>query len=358
MRKVCAFAVSCGSGHNRIRLLPVKKQSRRPPAPGPPPGRPRAPGDLGALDDLGALLAFVRVVEARSYSAAARSLGATTSALSKRVTKLEGALGVRLLERTTRRLGPTEAGGAFYARCVEVFEALGEAERAATRLGGGPRGTLRLSAPVIFGELHVAPLLPPLLARHAELRVDLALSDRFVDLVDEGFDLALRVGRLADSSLASRRLGRVPAVVCASPAYLARRGVPRAPDELAGHECLRYSLAGAGREWRLRGADGKERAFPTGGRCSLNHGGAMREVALGGGGLAQLPLFLVADALRAGRLRTVLDDFRPADFGIYAVYPTGQAPAPKVRAAVDFFAETLPPRLRWPPCPPPRAPET
>ncbi|HEU4536311.1 MAG TPA: substrate binding domain-containing protein, partial [Polyangiaceae bacterium] len=202
----------------------------------------------------------------------------------------------------------------------------------------------------IFGELHVAPLLPALLDRHPELHVRLALSDRFVDLVDEGFDLALRVGRLADSSLAARRLGRVPAVVCASPAYLRRRGVPRAPADLAAHECLRYSLAGAGREWRLRGPDGKERAFAAGGRCAIDHGGAMREAAIAGAGLAQLPLFLVAEALRAGLLRSVLDAFRPADFGIYAVYPAGRAPAPKVRAAVDFFAAALPPRLQWPTC--------
>lgn len=290
----------------------------------------------------------MRVVDARSYSAAARQLGATTSALSKRVAKLEGALGVRLLERTTRRLAPTEAGAAFYERCVQVLDELGEAERAATQLGGAVRGTLRLNAPVIFGELHVAPLLPPLLERHPDLRIDLSLSDRYVDLVDEGFDLAVRIGRLADSSLAARRLGRVPAVVCASPAYLERRGTPKTPDDLARHECLRYSLAGAGREWRLRGPDGKERAYAASGRCSLNHGGAMREVALAGGGLAQLPLFLVADALRAGRLRSVLDDDRVSDFGIYAVYPAGRAPSPKVRAAVEFFAEALPPRLGWP----------
>jgi DNA-binding transcriptional LysR family regulator len=362
----------------------VKKQSRRapakaapakaapakaaPPTPGPAPSQvagprpsqatgPRLAGGaagLGALDDLNALVAFVRVVDARSYSAAARQAGATTSALSKRVAKLEGALGVRLLERTTRRLAPTEAGAAFYERCLRVLDELGEAERAATRLGGGARGTLRMSAPVIFGELHVAPLVPRLLERHPGLGADLWLSDRYVDLVDEGFDLALRIGRLADSSLAARRLGAVPAVVCASPAYLERRGVPRRPDDLAGHECLRYSLAGAGREWRLRGPDGRERAYAAAGRCSLNHGGAMREIALAGGGLAQLPLFLVAEALAAGRLRAVLDDYRPPDFGIYAVHPAGRAPSPKVRAAVDFFAEALPPRLAWPRCPAPR----
>jgi DNA-binding transcriptional LysR family regulator len=337
----------------------VKKQLQRPRSAGARPasapssagrtaGPPRAPGELGALDDLGALLAFVRVVDARSYSAAARQLGATTSALSKRVAKLEGVLGVRLLERTTRRLAPTEAGAAFYERCLRVLDELGEAERAATQLGSAVRGTLRLNAPVIFGELHVAPLLPPLLERHPDLRIDLSLSDRYVDLVDEGFDLAVRIGRLADSSLAARRLGRVPAVVCASPAYLERRGAPKTPADLARHECLRYSLAGAGREWRLRGPDGKERAYAAAGRCSLNHGGAMREVALAGGGLAQLPLFLVADALRAGRLRSVLDEHRVSDFGIYAVYPAGRAPSPKVRAAVEFFAEALPPRLGGP----------
>ncbi|HEU4411787.1 MAG TPA: LysR family transcriptional regulator [Polyangiaceae bacterium] len=326
----------------------MRQRSRRTPAAPPRPRPASAPGGLGALDDLGAIVAFVRVVDARSYSAAARLVGATTSALSKRVARLEGALGVRLLERTTRRLAPTEAGSAFYERCLRVLDALGEAERAATQLGGGARGTLRLSAPVIFGELHVAPLVPPLLERHPGLGVELSLSDRYVDLVDEGFDLALRIGRLADSSLAARRLGRVPAVVCASPAYLERRGVPRAPDELAGHECLRYSLAGAGREWRLRGPDGKERAYAAGGRCSLNHGGAMREVAIAGGGLAHLPLFLVADALASGRLCAVLDAYRGPDFGLYAVYPAGRAPTPKVRAAVEFFAEALPPRLGGP----------
>lgn len=344
---MCARSSSCARRQSGSRFFPVRTQSRKPPAPAAA-RRPEVVRALGALDDVGELAAFVRVVEAHSYSAAARQLGATTSALSKRVVRLESALGVRLLERTTRRLAPTEAGAVLYEHCVQILEALGEAERAATRLGGGARGTLRVSAPVIFGELHVAPLVPALLARHPELRIHLALSDRFVDLVDEGFDLALRVGRLADSSLAARRLGRVPAIVCASPAYLERRGVPREPADLAGHECLRYSLAGVGREWRLRGADGKERAFATSGRCSINHGGAMREATIGGVGLAQLPLFLVADALRAGLLRSVLEAFRPADFGIYAVYAAGRAPAPKVRAAVDFFSEALPPRLSWP----------
>lgn len=284
------------------------------------------------------------VVAHGSLTSAARELGTTTSAVSKRIARLEERLGTRLLERTTRRVALTDAGQELHERAIAILAAVDDAEAALTRHAGTPRGTLRVSAPVILGERHLAPLLGELVGAHPELHVDLALADRFVNLVEEGFDVAVRIGRLDDSSLKVRRLARVPVLVVGSPAYLARRGTPRRPEDLARHECLRYSLVPARHEWRFR-VRGREVSVATTGRVQINHGGAMREAVLAGLGLAVLPKLNIAEELRDGRLVSVLEEYHRRDLEIAAVRPAGRQPLPKVEAFIRLLAARLPARL-------------
>lgn len=305
-------------------------------------------GGSGAPPDLQGLAVFARVVEARSFSGAARALGTTTSAVSKRVARLEERLGVRLFARTTRRVELTEAGSTLYGHATRVLRELEDAEAAVAALEGAPRGTLRVSAPVILGERHLAPLVPGLLARFPELRIALSLSDRFVDLFAERYDVAVRVGTLAsqDASLVGARAGATHPVVCASPAYFANRGTPETPADLVAHDCLRYSLVAASREWRFRRPDdGRELTVPVTGNLEVDHGGAIREAAIGGLGIAYLPDFLVNDALASGALVSALDAWRQAALPVNLVFARAPRTPPKVRAFVDWVRPRLRARL-------------
>ena len=297
------------------------------------------------MGDLQDIALFVRVVDGRSFSAAARATGATTSAVSKRIGRLEDRLGARLLERTTRKVAPTAAGAAFYARAARILADVDEAEHAVASLGGAPRGTIRVSAPVIFGERHLAPMLPAFLDKYPEVRVDLALTDRFVDLVEEHFDLAIRIGPLGGASLVRVRVGATAWIVVASPSYLARAGRPEMPADLSNYNCLRYTLITAAREWRFKGPRG-EISVPVVGNLEVNHGGAMREAAVAGLGIARLPHFLVADALTSGALVALLPEFRLPPIGVHIVYPRGAAPLPKVKAFIETMGAALRDRLR------------
>ncbi|HZU83863.1 MAG TPA: substrate binding domain-containing protein, partial [Polyangiaceae bacterium] len=207
------------------------------------------------------------------------------------------------------------------------------------------RGTIRVSAPVIFGERHVAPLLPTFLDRYADVRIDLALSDRFVDLVEEHFDVAVRIGPLGEASLVRVRVGATASIVVAAPSYIARAGRPEVPSDLADHNCLRYSLVTTAREWRFSGPRG-EISVPVVGNLEVNHGGAMREAAVAGLGVARLPHFLVADGLASGALVALLSDYRLPPVGVHLVYPRGAAPLPKVKAFVETIGGALRDRLR------------
>jgi DNA-binding transcriptional LysR family regulator len=300
-----------------------------------------------ALEHLTAMAVFARVVEEGSFSDAARALGLSKSAVSKQVGRLEDRLGVRLLNRTTRRLSLTEAGTAFYEGCRQLVADAEAAEQAVTHLASAPRGTLRVNAPMSFGQLHVAPALPDFLARYPDLGLEMQLNDRTVDLVEEGYDLAIRIGRLPDSSLIARRLAPMRRVVCAAPAYLDRHGRPQHPRELAHHECLIYSYLSWGREWRFKGADGEIRV-PIAGRLEMNNGDALLAAAREGHGVLLLPSFLVADELRAGTLEPILTDWCGEEAGaVYAVFPAGRNLSPKVRVFVDFLAERFGSRPYW-----------
>ena len=306
------------------------------------------------ISDLTAQATFAQVVEAASFSGAARSLGLSKSAVSKQVSRLEAGLGVQLLHRTTRRLSLTEAGAVFYEGCQRMLAEAEAAEQAVTHLAAAPRGHLRLNAPMSFGILHLSPLLPDLLRRCPELTVDLTLNDRLVDLVEEGYDLAIRIGRLPDSSLIARRLAPSRAVLCAAPAYLEAQGAPAQPHDLKQHAGLLYSYQADGATWRLTGRKGTGRKgigrkgigregsvrVPVAGRFQVNNGDSLRQAALGGLGIAQLPTFIVGDDLRAGRLQRVLPDWEiAAEAAVHAVYPATRTLSPEVRVVIDFLAE-------------------
>jgi len=291
------------------------------------------------MENLDAMVVFARVVEAESFSGAARTVGLSKSAVSKQISRLEDRLGLRLLNRTTRRLSLTEAGAAFYQGCQRVVAEAEAAELAVTHLASAPRGRLRVSAPMSFGVRHVSPALPEFLRRYPELAVDLTLNDRIVDLVEEGFDVGLRIAPLADSSLVARRLAPSRAILAAAPAYLEARGVPRTLGELEGHTCLIYSYQVTGEAWRLAGPAG-ERRLKVSGPLRVNNGDAILAAALGGLGIALLPCFISGEDLRAGRLVRVLPEWEaPPDSAVSAVYPAARHLSPKVRSFVDFLAE-------------------
>jgi DNA-binding transcriptional LysR family regulator len=299
----------------------------------------------GALDDVAALVVFAQVIQLRSFTRAAESLNTSTSAVSKRIARLEGRLGTALLTRSTRHVSPTEAGLGLYEHCLRILREVEDAELLVADLYAAPRGLLRVSAPVYFGEQHIAPLLVQLAQRYPELRLELSLSDRFVELGSEGFDLAVRVGQLSGATLGARKLVRDPLVACAAPAYLARRGTPQHPRDLVEHECLRYTLSSNKRRWRFRLPNGETLYVPIAGPFDSDHSGALREAARAGLGIAYLPRFYLADSIDRGELVRILDDFSPPPINIHAVYPSRKLLPPKTRVCVDFLARELPPRM-------------
>jgi DNA-binding transcriptional LysR family regulator len=287
-----------------------------------------------------AMVFFARVVEQRSFTAAAAKLGVSKSVVSTRIAAFERQLRVPLLHRTTRKLSLTREGLALYERCARVAAAADEAAAAADRTGDTPHGVLRVDAPTVFAQEQLAVPVARYLARYPQVRVALTMNDRMIDLVDEGVDVAIRITwRLAGRGLVARKLGGDHTVLVASPAYLARKGTPTSPEDLVHHDCLLYTLLKEAVEWRFHVG---KRSFGVTieARFSAASGAVLRSAALAGMGLAVLPRFMVAADLDAGRLRQVIDSFEGVALGIYAVYPDppGGRPPPKVRAFVDLLA--------------------
>ena len=299
------------------------------------------------MDRLAAIEAFAAVAETGSFSAAAARLRASKSAVSRLVSGLEAELGARLLHRTTRSLALTEAGRGYFERVTRILSDVDEANRAVSHSQAAPRGKLRIAGPMSFGFLHLAPALPDFLRQCPEVEIDLAMNDRFVDLIEEGFDIAVRIGALTDSSLVARRLAPIRLVACASPAYLAERGAPATPGDLRAHECLINTNQPQPSHWRFGGPDGQIQSIEVKGRLSANNGDALRVAALNGFGITMLPTFFVGGDLRTGALARVLDDFMPRDHALSAVYPPSRHVSPKVRAFVDFLARRFGPRPYW-----------
>jgi DNA-binding transcriptional LysR family regulator len=291
------------------------------------------------MDRFAAMQIFARVVEHGSFAKAAERLEVSTSACSRRVADLEAHLDVRLLNRTTRRLSLTESGQAFYERCVQVLADLEEAEQAAAMSAARPRGTLKLSCGISFGVRHVARLVGAFVARHPEVRFDVQLSDRFVDLVEEGFDLAIRIGESPTQNLIARKLGETRLVPCAAPVYLREHGAPGTPVDLERHACLTYEYLPQRGTWRFQDPAGGDHTVRVTGPVHANNGDMLAAAAVEGIGIAMEPDFIVDADVAAGRLVRVLADYVPAPTNVYAVYPSRRHLSAKVRAFVDFLAE-------------------
>ncbi|WP_199155118.1 LysR family transcriptional regulator [Chromobacterium sp. ASV23] len=292
------------------------------------------------MEHFAAIPIFVAVVEAGSFSAAAAKLGLTKSAVSKRVQQLEAALNVRLLQRTTRSLSLTEAGERYYDRARGALALAREAEEVAAGLQGAPQGLLRISVPMAFGRLHLSPLVPAFLRRYPDIQLDMAMDDRMVDLVEGGYDLAVRIGNLPGNSMVARRIAPCRVVMCASPAYLAEYGVPSHPADLARHNCLSYSYYRGGAYWTFQGPEGEIRVQP-GGNYQVNNSEARRDALLAGLGICEMPTFIVGPDLTAGRLLPVLTDYPLPLHAIHVVFAERRRLPAKARAFIDFLDERL-----------------
>lgn len=284
---------------------------------------------------------FVAVVEAGSITAAAERLDLAKSAVSRRLAELEADLGVSLIQRTTRRLNLTESGRAYYARCVAILADVDEAEAEVSQAHGALRGRLKVALPQAFGLLHLAPLIQTFMKQHPDVQLELDFNDRQVDLMQEGFDLAIRIATLADSSLIARRLITIPHRVGASPAYLARRGTPRTAADLAHHDCLVYGNARDPDLWSHHAPDGQAGQVRVPVRLAASSGEFLLQAALADEGLVLLPVFYVHAALRSGQLVEVLSDHRWPEPAAYALYPPTRHLSARARAFIDFLADTL-----------------
>jgi DNA-binding transcriptional LysR family regulator len=293
---------------------------------------------------------FTEVVDGGSFSAAARQMGMAPSSVARGIGALEDELGVRLLNRTTRKLSLTEAGRLFHERSRRILVEVDDARLSVTQLEATARGTLRLSVPVAFGRLHIAPAVPEFLAAFPAVAVDLCLTDAFVDLVEEGVDLAIRIGELQDSSLIARRLARNQRVICGSPAYFERAGRPTEPAALGAHNCLVYKRQSNRATWRLRNHE-QTYEVEVHGSLWANNADALHTAALAGLGLAILPTWMVGQDVRRGALEVAFADYTVSpgalDTSIYAVFPYARHLSPKVRALVDFLVNRFTPRPYW-----------
>jgi LysR family transcriptional regulator, regulator for bpeEF and oprC len=290
------------------------------------------------MQDLRTLSIFVRVAERKSFVRAAADLGITQSGVSNAISRLEDQLGVRLLARTTRRVSLTDDGAAFFERCRQSLAELEEAELVLKETRLKPTGRLRVDMPISFGRLKVVPLLGSFQAQYPDLKLVISFTDRYVDLVEEGIDVSVRFGVLQDSSLMARRLTQTQFRVVGAPGYLAKHGRPRTPDDLAGHNCLAFTLRDTrlARDWRFA-RDGVESTLAPQGNMSFSDGAALCDAACAGYGLAQIHGYYIDNAVTAGKLEPVLEKFRPAIDPIWLVYPQTRHLSPKVRAFIDFM---------------------
>jgi DNA-binding transcriptional LysR family regulator len=292
------------------------------------------------MDKFREMQAFVAVVDAGSFVKAAEALNLSKAAVSRYIGELESRLGVRLLHRTTRKLSTTEDGEIFHTRCRELLAVVDEAEGEITAHAGEAAGQLKVNVPVTFGLLHLAPLWAEFMTRHPKVTLDVTLSDRVVDLVDEGYDLAVRIARLPSSSLISRKLTSTRMVLCASPTYLRDHGVPANPSEIASHAVMAYTLLSMGENWEFVGPQGSVsvRVAP---RMRSNSGETCCAAALKHQGIVLQPAFLVDPHLRSGALVEVIPQYRSIELGVYAVYPTRKHVTAKVRLMIDFLVEAF-----------------
>jgi len=300
------------------------------------------------MDSLQGLRVYCAVVDCGSFADAAARLKLSRAMVSKHVMQLEDRLQTRLLNRTTRSLSLTEAGAKFHERASQILADLDAAEQIARSSTSEPRGTLRINAPTAFATAHIATHIAEFLALYPELSVDISLSDRFVDPIEEGYDLTIRITtKLPESTLIARRLASCRMVVCASPAYFAANGEPKTPDDLLRHNCLSYSMSAMEDKWDFVGPRGRRYAVTVDGRVRSNSGDLLRTAIVGGSGVMLLPSFIVGKDLKEGRLKAVLMDYQAVERTIYAVYPSRKHLSAKVRALVEFLETKYGPTPYW-----------
>jgi DNA-binding transcriptional LysR family regulator len=290
---------------------------------------------------------FVRVVESGSFTAAAERLEISKSVVSKYVTRLEDHLGARLLNRTTRRLSLTEVGRVFYDRSRKGLADIEEAQQEVSRLQGEPRGTLRINVPMSFGILHVAPALPEFQRQYPELTVDMNLDDRKIDVIEEGFDVSVRISELPDSSLVARRIAPCRHAVVASPSYLGKHGTPRTPDDLRDHNVITYRYQDSANKWHFRMKDSESTSVDVSGTSMMNNSLAIREAVLEGIGVTRAPTFVVGKDIQEGRLVKLLAGYEILQVAIFLVYPQRRHLSPKIRAFVEFMAARISETPYW-----------
>jgi DNA-binding transcriptional LysR family regulator len=299
------------------------------------------------MDRLRAFEIFVAVVARGSFVRAAQALDTSPANVTRYVAELEAHLGTRLLNRSSRKLSLTDSGEAFYERTRLILEEVSEVEALASATAARPRGRLRITAPLSFGIVHLAPLWPRFMRLHPEVEVDIALADRVVDLVEEGFDLAIRISRSGSTTHVARKLAVSRNLVCASPAYLRRHPALRTPADLADHACLGYTYAQTADDWQFVGPDGATTSVKVRFAMQTNNGDTARAAALEGAGILWQPTFLIGEDVRAGRLVEILPGYRMPDIDILAVYPSRRHLSAKVRVMVDFLAESFAGSALW-----------
>jgi len=296
--------------------------------------------DVGSImDRLTEMEAFATVVDQGGFTDAARKMGISKSAVSKHVSSLESRLGARLLNRTTRRVSPTEIGLAYYDRARRVLNDAGEADALVTSMQSAPSGLLRVSVATDFGVNHLSPILGQFLQDYADISVNMVLNNRYVELISEGFDMAIRVGEMEDSSLRARKLCETQKRMIAAPRYFEKFGRPEKIDDLNDHKLLHYSNQSSGNVWKITAPSGEKRQVRTAGWLTVNDGQSLLNAAVGGLGIAYLPSFLYAEPMRRGLLVDAIPDLPYETQGIYAVYPPGRYTQPKVRAFIDFLVD-------------------
>jgi len=290
------------------------------------------------MEGFGAIPVFVAVVECEGFSPAARLLGISKSAVSKRITLLEQHLGVKLLHRTTRKLSLTEAGEHYFEHAAKAYTAARDAEDAVAQLQGEPQGRLRINTPMSLGRLHVAPFIPEFLKRYPKISIDMVMDDKVVDLVGGSFDVAIRAGDLPDSSLIARKLAPLHSVLCASPEYINIHGRPKQLDDLNEHNCLSFSYSRDVKEWTFM-REGQSQSIEVSGNYQVNNSEALREALLKGVGIGRLPTFVAGPDIKAGKLVRLFEEYSMPSKTIYAVFLERQYMPAKVRAFLDYFIE-------------------
>ncbi|MEQ8207328.1 MAG: LysR family transcriptional regulator [Woeseia sp.] len=299
------------------------------------------------MDSLTDIAVFVAVVDEGSFTKAAERLKLSRPVVSKYVTRLEERLGVRLLNRTTRRLSLTEAGRIFHERSQRGLRDIEDAEAEISRLRETPSGVLRINSPMSFGILHIAPALPEFLQSYPELTVDMKLDDRKVDLIEEGFDVSVRIADMPDSSLIARRMAPCRHAIVATQSYLDNYGTPRTPADLVKHNVLSFSYQRSASNWHFLSPDNKPVTVSVSGALQMNNSLALREAVLAGTGIMRAPTFIVGKDIQAGRLIPLLTNYPTLEISIYLVYPERRHLLPKVRAFVDFMADKISTTPYW-----------